>query len=104
MPGMQRVRVVEIEPAVLAMSRFFEHVNDTVLARPGVSAVVGDARSALQLDGARYDVISSEPSHIWLAGGATLYTPEVYRLLGRRPAGDRVFCPRGPLYQGPGPG
>src|SRR3989442_8215359 len=79
-PGMQRVRVVEIEPAVLAMSRFFEHVNDTVLARPGVSAVVDDARRALQLDGARYDVISAEPSNIWLAGVATLYTPHFYRI------------------------
>jgi len=102
-PGMQRVRVVEIEPAVLAMSRFFEHVNDTVLARPGVSAVVDDARSALQLDGARYDVISSEPSNIWLAGVATLYTPEFYRIVRRRLADDGVFCQWVQLYQVPVP-
>src|SRR5207302_4830972 len=49
-PGMQRVRVVEIEPAVLAMSRLFVRVNDTVLARRNVSVVVDDARSALQID------------------------------------------------------
>src|SRR5213593_1070164 len=103
MPGMQRVRVVEIEPAVLAMSRFFEHVNDTVLARPGVSAVVDDARSALQLDRARYDVISSEPSNIWLAGVATLYTPEFYRIVRRRLADDGVFCQWVQLYQVPVP-
>src|SRR5438874_884654 len=42
-PGMQRVRVVEIEPAVLGMSRFFTHVNDSVLFRPTVSTVVDDA-------------------------------------------------------------
>jgi len=102
-PGMQRVRVVEIEPAVLAMSRFFEHVNDTVLARPGVSAVVDDARSALQLDRARYDVISSEPSNIWLAGVATLYTPEFYRIVRRRLADDGVFCQWVQLYQVPVP-
>src|SRR3989454_2418476 len=102
-PGMQRVRIVEIEPAVLAMSRFFEHVNDTVLARPGVSAVVDDARSALQLDRERYDVISSEPSNIWLAGVATLYTPEFYRLVRRRLADDGVFCQWVQLYQVPVP-
>jgi len=102
-PGMQRVRVVEIEPAVLAMSRFFEHVNDSVLARPGVSAVVDDARSALQLDRARYDVISSEPSNIWLAGVATLYTPEFYRIVRRRLADDGVFCQWVQLYQVPVP-
>ena len=102
-PGMQRVRIVEIEPAVLAMSRFFEHVNDTVLARPGVSAVVDDARSALQLDRERYDVISSEPSNIWLAGVATLYTPEFYRIVRRRLADDGVFCQWVQLYQVPVP-
>src|SRR5437879_2130506 len=102
-PGMRRVRVVEIEPAVLAMSRFFEHVNDTVLARPGVSAVVDDARSALQLDRERYDVISSEPSNIWLAGVATLYTPEFYRIVRRRLADDGVFCQWVQLYQVPVP-
>src|SRR5438309_103934 len=102
-PGMQRVRIVEIEPAVLAMSRFFEHVNDTVLARRGVSAVVDDARSALQLDRERYDVISSEPSNIWLAGVATLYTPEFYRIVRRRLADDGVFCQWVQLYQVPVP-
>jgi len=102
-PGMRRVRVVEIEPAVIAMSRYFEHVNDTVLARPGVAAVVDDARSALQLDRARYDVISSEPSNIWLAGVATLYTPEFYRIVRRRLADDGVFCQWVQLYQVPVP-
>src|SRR2546428_2669542 len=102
-PGMQRVRIVEIEPAVLAMSRFFEHVNDTVLARPGVSAVVDDARSALQLDRERYDVISSEPSHILLAGGAALYTPHFYPIVQPRLADDGVFCQWVQLYQVPVP-
>src|SRR3989475_634029 len=86
-----------------AMSRYFEHVNDTVLARPGVAAVVDDARSALQLDPARYDVISSEPSNIWLAGVAALYTPEFYRIVRRRLADDGVFCQWVQLYQVPVP-
>src|SRR5207245_842326 len=77
--------------------------NDTVLARPGVAAVVDDARSALQLDPARYDVISSEPSNIWLAGVATLYTPEFYRIVRRRLADDGVFCQWVQLYQVPVP-
>src|SRR5882762_11784624 len=45
-PGMQRVRVVEIEPAVLEMERFFLHVNDTALARRNVSVTADSARSA----------------------------------------------------------
>src|SRR5438309_1418078 len=100
-PGMRRVRVVEIEPAVLAMSRYFLHVNDTVLARSTVSVAVDDARSALQIDRARYDVIVSEPSNPWLAGVATLYTPEFFRIVRGRLTDDGVFCQWVQLYQLP---
>ncbi len=100
-PGMERVRVVEIEPAVLDMSRFFLHVNDTVLARANVSVVVDDARSALQIDRARYDVIVSEPSNPWLAGVATLYTPEFFRIVRGRLTDEGVFCQWVQLYQLP---
>jgi len=102
-PGMTRVRVVEIEPAVLAMDSLFHHVNDTVLARPNVTAVVDDARSALQLGHERYDVIVSEPSNPWLAGVATLYTPEFFRIVRARLADDGVFCQWLQLYQLPLP-
>src|SRR2546425_324439 len=98
-PGMRGVRVVEIEPAVLEMSRFFQHVNDTVLARPNVSVVVDDARSALQIDPARYDVIVSEPSNPWLAGVATLYTPEFFRIVRDRLTDGGVFSQWVQLYQ-----
>src|SRR5437899_946298 len=54
-PGMRRVRVVEIEPAVLSVSGLFARVNDSVLARPTVSAVAADARSALQFPRDRFD-------------------------------------------------
>jgi len=102
-PGMTRVKVVEIEPAVLAMDSWFQGVNDTVLSRPNVRAVVDDARSALQLDGERYDVIVSEPSNPWVAGIATLYTPEFFRIAKSRLAEDGIFCQWIQLYQLPLP-
>ena len=102
-PGMTRVKVVEIEPAVLQMDSFFLRVNDSVLARPNVHAVVDDARSALQLDRDRYDVIVSEPSNPWVAGIATLYTPEFFRIAKARLADDGVFCQWIQLYQLPLP-
>jgi len=100
-PGIRRVRVVEIEPAVLEMGRYFSGVNDTVLARPRVAAVVDDARSALQLKGERYDIIASEPSNPWVAGVATLYTPEYFRIVRSRLADDGVFCQWLQIYQLP---
>ncbi len=102
-PGMTRVRVVEIEPAVLAMDSLFHHVNDTVLGRPNVTAIVDDARSALQLQRERFDVIVSEPSNPWLAGVATLYTPEFFRIARSRLSDDGVFCQWVQLYQLPLP-
>jgi spermidine synthase len=102
-PGMQRVHAVEIEPAVLAMDQFFRHVNDSAMLRPNVEVVVDDARSALQLTRQRYDIIVSEPSNPWLAGIATLYTPEFYRIARSRLADDGVFSQWIQLYQLPLP-
>jgi hypothetical protein len=102
-PGMTRVRVVEIEPAVVQTDSLFHAVNDTVLARPNVHVVVDDARSAFQLDRQRYDVIVSEPSNPWVAGIATLYTPEFFRIAKTRLADDGVFCQWIQLYQLPLP-
>jgi spermidine synthase len=100
-PGIQRVRVVEIEPAVLHMSQYFTGVNDAVLTRPGVQAVVDDARSALQLRREQFDIVVSEPSNPWVAGVATLYTPEYFRIVRARLADDGVFCQWLQLYQLP---
>lgn len=102
-PGMRHVRVVEIEPAVLSMSRFFLHVSDSATFRPTVSIVADDARSALQLDPTLYDVIVSEPSNPWLAGVATLYTEEFFRIARSRLADGGVFCQWVQLYQVPLP-
>jgi spermidine synthase len=102
-PGMTRVRVAEIEPAVLDAGRYFSHVNDNAPARPNVSVVVDDARSALQLDTSRYDVIVSEPSNPWLAGVATLYTSEFFQVARSRLADGGVFCQWVQLYQLPLP-
>ncbi len=102
-PGMKQLEVVEIEPAVVAMDRFFTGVNESVLERPGVRVVLDDARSALQLDRTRYDVIVSEPSNPWVAGIATLYTPEFFRIARSRLSNDGVFCQWIQLYQLPLP-
>src|SRR5258706_11593147 len=100
---MLRDRVVEIEQSVLEMDRFFRQVIDTALARPNVSVIVDDARSALQIDPTRYDIVVSEPSNPWLAGVATLYTPEFFRVVRSRLADDGVFCQWVQLYQLPLP-
>src|SRR5881275_2080836 len=98
-PGMRRVRVVEIEPAVLSVRGLFARVNDSVLRRPIVSAVTDDARSALQLRRDQFDLIVSEPSNPWVAGVATLYTPEFFQIVRSRLAEGGVFSQWVQLYQ-----
>ncbi|HMA38820.1 MAG TPA: fused MFS/spermidine synthase [Gemmatimonadales bacterium] len=100
-PGVERVRVVELEPAVLRLAPFFRHVNGDVLQWPKVRAIVDDARSALQLSSEQFDVIASEPSNPWVAGVATLYTPDFFRIVRRRLSDDGVFCQWVQLYQLP---
>ena len=102
-PAMGRVKVVEIEPAVMGTDSLFRGVNDSVLFRPNVRVVIDDARSALQLDRDRYDIIVSEPSNPWIAGIATLYTPEFFRIAKARLSDDGVFCQWIQLYQLPLP-
>jgi len=102
-PAMARVKVVEIEPAVMGTDTLFRGVNDSVLFRPNVRVVIDDARSALQLDLDRYDIIVSEPSNPWIAGIATLYTPEFFRIAKARLSDDGVFCQWIQLYQLPLP-
>jgi spermidine synthase len=100
-PGMERVRVVELEPAVLGLAPYFRSVNQDVLARSNVRAIADDARSALQLSDDRFDVIVSEPSNPWVAGVATLYTPDFYRIVRGRLTDGGVFCQWVQLYQLP---
>jgi predicted membrane-bound spermidine synthase len=100
-PGMREVRVAELEPAVLAVDSMFRHVNGRVLQRPGVRAIADDARSALQVERGPFDIIVSEPSNPWVAGVATLYTPEFFRIVDSRLADDGVFCQWIQLYQLP---
>jgi spermidine synthase len=102
-PSMQRLKIVELEPFVVQMDSFFVGVNGSVLSRPGVRVVIDDARSAFQLDRQRYDVIVSEPSNPWVAGVATLYTPEFFRIARARLSDDGVFCQWIQLYQLPLP-
>jgi hypothetical protein len=90
--GMQRVDVIELEPAVpkLATS-YFAAVNRDVVSRTNVHLTIGDAREVLLVAGAPYDLIASEPSNPYRAGIASLYTREFYQAVQRRLAPGGIF-------------
>ena len=78
-PELERLDVVEIEPAVIGAAPLLTQLNHNVLRDPRVHVTLDDARNFLFTTRERYDLIVSEPSNPWIAGVATLFTREFYR-------------------------
>lgn len=78
-PELQRIDVVEIEPAMVEASRFFEAENGRPLDDPRVRLVSDDGRAYLSGTATQYDVVISEPSNPWLTGVANLFTREFFQ-------------------------
>ena len=91
LPSMERVDVVELEPAILRVARDCAPVNESVLDNAKVHVHLGDAREYLLTSRARHDVIFSEPSNPYRAGISSLYTLEFYRAVAERLAPGGVF-------------
>ena len=80
----ERVDVLEIEPAVIEASRFFRDFHGDVFRDPRVHATIGDGRNFLQASPTAYDVIISEPSNPWMSGLAALFSREFFLLARER--------------------
>lgn len=80
----ERIHIIEIEPAVVRASRFFEKENRKVLNDPRVRVIITDGRNFLLSASERYDVIISEPSNPWIGGVATLFSREFFGLARQR--------------------
>jgi len=92
-PELERLDVVEIEPAVIDAAPLLAQLNRNVLRDPRVHVTLDDARNFLFTTRERYDLIVSEPSNPWIAGVATLFTREFYRVAQTR------LAPGGALVQ-----
>ncbi len=90
-PGMQRVDVVELEPAVIGVARACSAVNHDVLHNPKVHIRIADAREVLLAARDRYDIVFSEPSNPYRAGIASLFTEEFYRASAARLNANGIF-------------
>lgn len=91
-PGAQRVVSIEIEPAVLQASRYFDHVNLRPDINPKCSVEINDARNYLLATDEKFDTIISEPSNPWQAGVCNLFTKEFFHIAHNRLADKGVFC------------
>ena len=91
--------IVELEPAVVAGSRFFHEHSEDPLDDPRVTLHLEDARTLLMHGAGEYGVIISEPSNPWVAGVNNLFTVDFYRRVRARLRPDGVFCQWLQLYE-----
>jgi spermidine synthase len=90
-PELERLDIVEIEPAVVGAAPLLAQLNRNVLLDPRVHVTFDDARNFLFTTRQKYDLIISEPSNPWIAGVATLFTREFYSAVRGQLAPDGVF-------------
>ncbi|MBM75684.1 MAG: hypothetical protein CMK59_09810 [Proteobacteria bacterium] len=96
--GAKPLSIIEMEPAIIEASHWFETVNDRIYEHPDVTVRIADARSILSLEDTLYDVIISEPSNPWITGVSNLFTVEYWKLGQKRLTQDGVFCQWLQLY------
>jgi spermidine synthase len=75
----KEVHCVEISPAVVRASRLFDFETGAPLDDKRVTLHVADARRVFRTVEGKFDVILNEPSNLWIAGMAGLFTEEFYR-------------------------
>lgn len=87
------IDVIELEPAMVEASRYFDHLNHRPLENRQTRVVVEDGRTFLARRPPAYDLIVSEPSNPWISGVANLFTREFFQ------AARDALTPDGVLLQ-----
>jgi len=88
----ERIDVIEIEPAVLEAAAFFAKENREVLKNPKAHFAIADGRNFLLASDGGYDVIISEPSNPWMRGIGNLFSLDFYELAAKRLAPKGIVC------------
>lgn len=97
---LEEITMVEIDPLVTEAARtFFGKFNDGAIDDPRVKIVTNDGRNYVDSSRRTYDVISSEPPNIWVAGVSGLFTQEFYRSAKTHLNPGGVLCQWMPLYE-----
>lgn len=95
----ESLECLELEPATIDASRFFEHVNNRPLDDPRLRLIIDDARTYLRVTNTHFDIIVSEPSHPWVSGVANLFTREFFELGRDRLTNTGLFAQWLQVYQ-----
>jgi spermidine synthase len=95
----KRLDVVELEPAIMEGSVYFNHVNHKPLSDRRLRLLTDDGRNFLAASAGKYDVIVNEPSNPWITGVSNLFTREYFEIGKRRLKPDGIFCTWAQAYE-----
>ncbi len=76
--GYDRIDSVEIDPAVVEASKYFEQMNRRILDYDKHNLIIADARHYLKTTDNKYDVIVSQPSDPFLEKASNLFSKEFF--------------------------
>ena len=88
----REIECVEISPEVVEGARFFGEVNYHALDDPRLQLFIGDGRNHVALSRRSYDLIISQPSNLWIAGMADLFTREFFEACRQRLKEGGLMC------------
>lgn len=97
----KQLTCVELEPAVIEASHFFDDVNNRPLEDPRLRLIANDGRNYIETTAEKFDVIVSEPSNPWLTGAANLFTLEYFKHGADRLRDNGIFSQWLQIYEMP---
>lgn len=95
----KRVTCVELEPAIVEASHYFNEFNNRPLDDPRLRLISNDGRNFIFTTTEKFDVIVSEPSNPWLTGVANLFTLEYFKRGADRLKDGGVFSQWLQIYE-----
>jgi spermidine synthase len=100
-PETKTITIAELERLIPpASGKFFQRENNDVLNDPRTKVFYDDGRHYLQTHNDRFDVITSDPVHLWIKGTSALYSKEYFEIVRRHLKPGGVAAQWLPLYDG----
>jgi spermidine synthase len=100
-PQVRRIVIAELESLIPAASgQFFRRENYAVKDDPRTRLIHDDGRHYLLTNKDKFDVITSDPVHLWVKGTSSLYSKEYFEIVKRHLNPGGVIAQWVPLYDG----
>ena len=90
--SVQNVDVIELDPTMPQAAEIFSSGEFDALSDERFRLIVDDGRSFIEGVRDRYDVIICAPSQVWVAGVASLFTTDFFRMAKAKLAPGGIIC------------